>query len=79
MSHIASYHAPTPVVVQFCEQLQAPENGQVTVPSTLQFSVATYTCDLGFMLDGNSMRTCLQNADTIPGVWSGEDPACPGR
>ena len=34
-------------------------------------SVATYTCNTGYVLTGNAMRTC--QAD---GTWSGLEPVC---
>lgn len=32
---------------------------------------ATYTCDYGFELSGNSQRVCQAS-----GEWSGSDPTC---
>ena len=49
----------------------APENGQVSVEEVTFTSVATYSCDDGFMLNGNKRRTC--QAD---GTWSGDNPTC---
>ena len=36
-------------------------------------SVARYTCDPGYTLQGNNMRTCQANSS-----WTGEDPVCTG-
>ncbi len=36
-------------------------------------TVATYTCDTGYTLNGGSTRTCGSD-----GVWSGSSPKCEG-
>ena len=46
------------------------EFGQLTVESTLFGSVVSYTCDSGYILVGDAMRTC-----TLSG-WSGSNPIC---
>ena len=58
-----------------CRQLQDPENGAVT-QRRLPFvgSVAVYTCNNGFELNGNSRRVCQSN-----GRYSGEAPVCEGE
>jgi len=48
------------------------ENGMVMQNSALG-SVASYDCDLGYTLQGNSTRTC--QADSR---WTGTDPGCEG-
>ena len=53
-----------------CPPLSDPPNGDVTWPVG---SVATYTCNSGFELVGNEMRTCQSD-----GIWSGEEPVCTG-
>ena len=60
-----------PAIPVFCPNLTDPANGQVTMPSNTPDSAATYTCNTGFMLFGNSMRTC--QAD---GTWTGTEPTC---
>ena len=37
-------------------------------------SVATYTCNTGFVLTGDGMRTC-----EATGMWSGKEPKCAGK
>ena len=54
-----------------CESLEAPVNGQIRVRGTSVGSVALYTCNSGFMLEGDAFRTCQGN-----GEWSGEEPTC---
>ena len=48
-------------------------NGVVTHPTTTLGAVATYSCDTGFQLTGNSNRTC--QADS---TWTATDPTCEG-
>ena len=48
-----------------------PENGQVSVGEITFSSIATYTCDDGFVLTGTSTRTCRDD-----GTWSDESPTC---
>lgn len=53
-----------------CITPTSPTNGSLTV-STDKTEVA-YICDLGFTIDGPSVRTCL-----IDGTgWSSVDPSC---
>ena len=47
-----------------------PDNGRVDYETTLG-STATYTCNTGYQLDGDSTRTC-QSDET----WSGSAPTC---
>ena len=57
-----------------CGAVQAPVNGsyvgsKTTFPNQVQFS-----CDVGFVLSGASVRRCLAN-----GSWSGEITSCTGE
>ena len=54
-----------------CGLLTDPENGEVSFSTATYSSVATYSCDSGYALIGDNMRTCL---DT--GLWSGSAPTC---
>lgn len=54
-----------------CEALENPNNGIVTFTTLYEGSVATYTCDNTFKLNGQSTRTCQSG-----GQWSGDDPSC---
>lgn len=58
-----------------CGDLQAPLNGQVTFSSTDSGSIATYHCNNGYILDGESERVCQESN----GVWSGRAPTCRGK
>ena len=67
-----------------CEDLNPIENGTVTysqngtvsgtVVTHMNGTVATYECNTTFVLVGNEMRTCLENA-----TWSGSEPTCRDR
>ena len=52
-----------------CGDLTDPDNGAVSVSGTAYNSLATYSCNSGYVLMGDDMRTCL---DT--GLWSGSTP-----
>ena len=57
-----------------CGTLTNPTNGQVSHTGRTTFrQTATYSCDRGYDLVGNSTRTCQAN-----GVWSGSIPICQG-
>ena len=54
-----------------CGDPGTPTNGQRTLSSTTYNSVVTYTCDVGYTLQGSNSRTCQSN-----GQWSGSIPHC---
>ena len=58
-----------------CGSLTNPANGLVnhTAGTTLG-QTATYSCNTGYYLVGNSIRTCQ-----VTEVWSGSAPTCQGR
>ena len=57
-----------------CGSLTDPANGQVdhTAGTTLG-QTATYSCNTGYNLVGDSTRTCQAT-----GEWSGSEPTCAG-
>ena len=57
-----------------CGDLLAPINGSVTLNGTVEGSIANYTCNEGFSLDGPVVRMCGSN-----GMWSGSTPQCEGE
>ena len=61
------------VIVDSCDPLPPPENGNVDASITTIGSVATYSCNNGFLLSGDSQRICQMN-----GFWSGSAPTCLG-
>ena len=54
-----------------CPDLTAPANGQVVVNGMTPGDTATYSCDMGFELDGVETVTCGDN-----GAWSARPPVC---
>ena len=56
-----------------CGGLEAPSNGSVNIRSTTYDSVANYSCNVGYALNGESIWTCLTS-----GEWSGTEPTCSG-
>ena len=57
-----------------CGQLNDPVNGKVVVSGTTPGSTATYSCNDGFQLFGNTVRECQSN-----GHWSGSTPSCKSK
>ena len=59
-----------------CGDLTNPANGHVSYTAETTYmtgQLATYICNTGYNLVGNSTRTCLAR-----GVWSGNTPTCQG-
>ena len=57
-----------------CGSLTDPGNGQVNHTSGTTFGEnATYSCNTGYNLVGDSTRTCQAT-----GNWSGSEPTCQG-
>ena len=51
--------------------LEDPAGGSVSTPTVHLGSIATYTCDVGYELNGDPTRTCQSS-----GEWSGVEPHC---
>jgi len=59
-------------IVMDCGTLTNPANSQVSYNGGTTFGqTATYSCNAGYNLVGNSTHTC-------EGVWSGSEPTCQG-
>ena len=56
-----------------CGNLTDPGNGSVTHAAGTFGQAATYNCDTGYNLVGDSTRTCVAT-----GNWSGSEPTCQG-
>ena len=61
------------VIVDGCGPLPPPDNGNVDASITTVGSVATYSCDNGFLISGDPQRNCQMD-----GLWSGSAPTCLG-
>lgn len=59
------------IAVITCSQLTDPEFGRVFLSSTTVNSTATYQCNIGYKIQGESKRVCLDI-----GQWSGTEPIC---
>ena len=56
-----------------CPVLVAPPNTMTAYTSQMENEVTvTYTCEPGFGLVGNPVRTCLPGNNT----WTGDEPHC---
>ena len=51
-----------------------PENGQLDLEGITEASTATYSCNIGFTLNGDQTRTCGSD-----GSWSGSEPSCQSK
>ena len=62
-----------------CLELSPPLNGSVEVSAQLLGvgTAATYSCDQGYILVGETARTC-EDANGAIGVWNGSMPSCEG-
>ena len=54
-----------------CSPLVKIAYGAVTWKTLTPYSVATYSCDKGYELVGESTRTCSSS-----GIWGGKEPFC---
>ena len=66
-----------------CETLELLEDGSVTYSvgegDPLVFGTsATYSCDIGYSLMGEEIRTCGGNGSSVTGEWNGTEPTCLG-
>ena len=73
---VHSMHTITPIYTYYldtlaCTKLSDPVNGNVDISAI--GSVATYSCNDGYVLSGSDTRTCESN-----GEWSGSPPTCEG-
>ena len=60
-------------IVVVCPELDVPDNGDIeygTIPPVYN-SAVSYSCDNGYILEGNKVRMCQRN-----GMWSGFAPIC---
>ena len=67
-------NSPPPLIfiVVDCGALTDPDNGQVTLSNGASLnSEASYSCNIGFAINGTSTRTCQINDQ-----WSGSAPTC---
>ena len=56
-----------------CGGLSSPMNGSISGNRTVYPNIVTFSCDLGFILRGSSVRKCQSN-----GTWGGYKTVCKG-
>ncbi|CAH1263510.1 CSMD3 [Branchiostoma lanceolatum] len=67
-----TWNGPEPTCDKIhCPPPQAPLNGHVTGNIQQYGDMISYTCDVGYLLNGPSVSTCLST-----GVWSDQAPQC---
>ena len=59
-----------------CGPLSSPANGNVMVSGSGLGAVATYSCDPGYTMQGDSTRVCL-NAQNPQ--WTSQAPTCASK
>ena len=57
-----------------CTALENPNNGVVTTTGQRPGDLASYSCNEGYIIQGDDTRVC-QNS----GEWSGDAPTCTGK
>ena len=66
--------------VILCSVLTTPDNCTIEFSTTSQQlgvgTTATYFCDPGYVLVGETTRTCEDTNSGTTGTWSGDDPIC---
>ncbi len=66
-----------------CQSLAPIMNGMISyLPMTTPYlfgSAAQYTCNDGFYIQGNDVRTCASDGSSSTGVWSDTSPVCSGK
>lgn len=61
----------TVYLIAECQALTSPTDGNVTLSSNGTLTTATFTCEIGYSLDGKSAIQCLAD-----GTWSNSSPTC---
>ena len=61
-------------IALLCPPLPDPVNGMVMWDSLAPGGMGTYSCNHGFILDGDHTRICGGD-----GSWSGVEPTCPRK
>ncbi|KAL4230224.1 Sushi [Mactra antiquata] len=64
------WNGTAPICVT-CSDLNAPSNGAISVATDGKNSIATYSCNVGYSLNGALIDTCLSD-----GTWNDEPPVC---
>ncbi len=68
--------------IAVCDELEMIANGVISYNADMTApynvgTVATYSCNAGFVLrGGNMVRTCVEAGDGSGGIFNGEAPTC---
>ena len=57
-----------------CGNPGAPDNGEKNSSSYQYGNVISFTCNVGYTMQGSQVRTCQTN-----GEWTGTQPTCPSK
>ena len=70
----------SPSSAALCPVLEDLANGMIRYDTEAPYpvgTIATHSCDAGFMLGGSSERTCIQEgANELEGIWTETMPSC---
>ena len=64
-----------------CPALSPLSNGGVDFSAASPYTygtIASYSCNEGYWINGDAIRTCGGDDSSPIGVWSGEVPTCDG-
>ena len=74
------------LIVITCEPPSSIHNGVITYSpdrnaydSFIFGTIANYSCNRGFFLEGESTRFCNGSGSSVKGVWNGTAPVCSGE
>ena len=59
------------MAANMCDVLENITNGSVELSGTAVGDTATYTCEEGYILQGNRRRVCQRDSS-----WTGFEPTC---
>lgn len=65
-----------------CSALAPVNNGQLVYSAIAPYDFSTeamHSCDEGYFLEGNEIRTCQGDGSSVTGQWSGSAPVCSGN
>lgn len=79
--HVTKYFLSHLVIT--CGSLTVISNGRLTYTpdTTVPFDYgtnATFSCDSGYFLEGDVVRTCIGDGSDANGNWNGMTPQCTG-
>ena len=72
LSSLLFVHTASAAATIECGRIDPPVDGRVVLSGGREpGAVATYSCHVGYVLEGTSIRTCLHS-----GRWSDREPTC---